>query len=393
MIDLIAKISGGFLNGTRYIVNEGGTRSGKTYSTLSVLFHIANSRKVLISVVSETFPHLRKGAIRDFKEILENMGVWNEKFWNVSNSTYEIPDKGTIEFFSADSPDKVHGPERDILFINEGQNISWDIVRHLFVRTTQTIFIDFNPTREFWAHTQLKDDPKTLWLHSTYKDNPFLTSEQVAEIERNRNNKQWWTIYGEGKVAESEGSVYSGWQQLDAIPHEARLERFGLDFGYSNDPTAIVAVYQYNGGLILDEVLYRKGMSNKQIADTLLNLDNGLVIADSAEPKSIDEIKLFGVNILPATKGQGSILQGIQKVQSQRISVTKTSVNIWKEYRNYLWMRDKDNRIINKPEPLFDHTMDAIRYAIESLNPERKQTGNAQQAIRKAQAITKGFYV
>lgn len=200
MQDLIALTTKGFLNGYRYIIHEGGTRSGKTHSLLTTLFHITNSRKAISSVVSETFPHLRKGAIRDYQRILEDQKVWNDKSWNKTDSTHNIGTGKIIEFFSADNSDKVHGPERDFLFINEAQNIPYETARHLFVRTRKSIFIDFNPTREFWAHTELKNDKKTLWVHSTYKDNPYLTPEQVEEIERNRGNKSWWSIYGKGVI-------------------------------------------------------------------------------------------------------------------------------------------------------------------------------------------------
>lgn len=172
-----------------------------------------------------------------------------------------------------------------------------------------------------------------------------------------------------GEPISQDQKIYRDWQIVDDIPHEARLERYGLDFGYTNDPSAIVAVYYYNGGYILDEVLFQKGMSNKQLADTLLNLKKALTIADSAEPKSIDEIRSFGVNIQPASKGQGSVMQGIQAVQTQQVSVTKRSINLIKEYRNYLWETDTDGRVLNEPEHLFSHSMDAIRYAMNSLIP------------------------
>lgn len=365
MKDLIALTTKGFLDGYRYIVHEGGSRSGKTHSILVALHHITNSRPSISSVVSETFPHLRKGAIRDYKRILVSQESWIDKWWNKTDSTYTISDKKILEFFSADDSGKVHGPERDYLFINEAQNIDYEIARHLFVRTRKTIFIDFNPTREFWAHTELKNDPKTLWIHSVYKDNPYLTPEQVAEIEKNKGNKAWWTIYGEGKIAESEAQIYSGWKQIDEIPHEARLERYGLDFGYSIDPTVIVAIYYYNGGYILDEVTYRKGLNNRNIADILLNLPQALVIADSAEPKSIDEIRNYGVNIIGAIKGQGSVNQGINYVQQQQISITKRSVKTIKAQRNYLWKVDKDENILNVPDDRvheWSNPMDAIRY-------------------------------
>ena len=364
MKDLIALTTKGFLDGYRYIIHEGGSRSGKTHSILTSLYHITNSRPAISSIVSETFPHLRKGAIRDYKRILESQKCWDDNKWNKTDSIYQLKQDRLLEFFSADNSTKVHGPERDYLFINEGQNIDYDIARQLFVRTRKTIFIDFNPTREFWAHTELKDDPKTLWLHSTYLDNPYLTPEQVNEIERNKNNKSWWSIYGEGKIAESEAAIYHDWKIIDEIPHEAKLVRYGLDFGYTNDPSCLVAIYRYNGGFILNEIFYAKGMSNSQIRDAIKNNPQALVIADSAEPKSIDEI---GGSILPSQKGQGSLLQGIQYVQDQRISVTKRSLNIIKEYRNYLWKTDKDGKIINEPDHNFSHSMDAIRYGMESL--------------------------
>ena len=369
MKDLIALTVKAYREGYRYIIHEGGTRSGKTHANLSTLYHITNSRHCVSSVISETMPHLRKGAIRDYQRILLGQKAWDENKWNKTDSVHTLGDGKLLEFFSADSPDKVHGPERDNLFINEAQNISYDIARQLFVRTKKTVFIDFNPTREFWVHTELKDDPRTIWIHSTYKDNPYLTDEQVAEIERNKHNKAWWNIYGKGILAESEGLVYKGWKLIDEIPHEARLERRGLDFGYTNDPSAVVEIYYYNGGYILNERLYRKGMSNQALAEFLNNLDkpHTLVIADSAEPKSIDEIAAYGVPIVGANKGKGSVRTGIDWIQDQQMSVTKRSTNLIKEYRGYLWQTDRDGKTLNEPEKGQDHALDATRYGMESL--------------------------
>lgn len=370
MQDLIAATARGINQGYRYIVHEGGTRSGKTHSNLTVLYHITNSRPCISSVVSETYPHLSRGAIRDYKKILQSQKLWNDDKWNKTDSIHNIANNKLLEFFSADNVTKVHGPERDYLFLNEAQNIDYEIARQLFVRTRKTILIDFNPTREFWAHTELKNDPKTLWIHSTYLDNPYLTPEQIQEIERNKTNKAWWSIYGEGKVAESEAAIYREWKLVDEIPHEARLERYGLDFGYSIDPSVIIAIYYYNGGFILDEVAYAKGMSNKSIADIFLNNKQALVVADSAEPKSIDEIASYGVPIQGCIKGQGSVLQGIQYVQNQQISVTKRSTKTIKAYRNYLWARDKDDKILNVPDDTvheWSNPMDAIRYGFNGF--------------------------
>ena len=180
-------------------------------------------------------------------------------------------------------------------------------------------------------------------------------------------------------LGEAEGLIYKDWKTISEIPHEARLERYGLDFGYTNDPTAIVAIYRYNGGFILDEIAYLKGLSNKQIADILLNTDKALVIADSAEPKSIDEIKQYGINILPAKKGQDSVRQGIQFVQSQKISVTQRSINILKEQRNYLWQTDKDGFSTKDPGVIYNHSMDAIRYGLDGYREELKVIQFPQQ--------------
>jgi phage terminase large subunit len=193
--------------------------------------------------------------------------------------------------------------------------------------------------------------------------------------------KGWWQVYGLGQLGEVEGKIYKDWQIIDDIPHEARLERYGLDFGYTNDPSAIVAIYSYNGGYILDEITYQKGLSNKQIADIFENNDKALVVGDSAEPKSLDEIKSYGINIIPCVKGRDSVQQGIQYVQHQRVSMTKRSVNVIKEYRNYLWMTDKDGKILNVPDHLYSHSMDAIRYGMDSLKPS-EPLSNAEMLRR-----------
>ena len=304
--------------------------------------------------------------------------------WNRTDYTYTFETGSKIEFFSVDQPDKVRGPRRDRLFMNEANNTPYEAFDQLEVRTKEFIFLDYNPTYEFWFYTELLNKRNDIdFITLTYKDNEALAPEIVKTIEQRKGNKNWWRVYGEGQLGEVEGKIYKDWQIIDEIPHEARLERYGLDFGYTNDPSAIVAIYYYNGGYILDEITFQKGLSNKQIADILQNIDRALVIADSAEPKSIDEIKSYGITILPANKGQGSVNQGIQYLQGQKISISKRSVNIIKEYRNYLWKTDRDGRIINQPEGGFDHSMDAIRYAMESLKPVKPQqfTSNKKSFI------------
>lgn len=366
---------------------SGGTSASKTISVLLYLIDAAQSdtKPTLTSVVSESMPHLRRGAIRDFTSIMQEHGYWNDNLWNATTFTYNFETGSKIEFFSADQPGKVRGPRRDRLFVNEANNIARESWEQLLLRTRQYAFADWNPTSDFYMYEdyELEDEPlvkagddRVDFLILTYKDNEALEAEIVEDIERKAAvNKQWGRVYAEGKRGEVEGKIYTGWRlDLDDVPHEARLERYGLDFGYSNDPTAIVAIYYYNGGYILDEITYQKGLSNKQIADILNNQPKALVMCDSAEPKSIDELVLYGVNALPVQKGRDSINQGVQYVQDQRISVTKRSVNVIKEYRNYMWDTDKEGMILNKPIDLWNHGMDAIRYGFESLRPKQRQT-------------------
>lgn len=349
----------------------GGTSASKTISILIWLIDYAQTTSgELLSVVSESFPHLKRGAMRDFINIMETQGYFDPSQWNKTDYIYTFPKGTRLEFFSADQPGKVRGPRRDILFVNEANNIPYETYTQLEVRTKKVIWCDWNPVNEFWWYTEVTPTQDVDFLTLTYKDNEALDQSIVQAIESRRGNKSWWQVYGLGQLGEVEGKIYRDWQVIDDIPHEARLERYGLDFGYSNDPSAIVALYKYNGGFILDEICFKKGLTNKQLADILLNQPQSLVIADSAEPKSIDEIMSYGVAIQPSKKGQGSVNQGISYVQEQRVSVTKRSLNVLKEYRNYLWQTDKEGRIINVPEPGFDHSMDAIRYAIASTVPE-----------------------
>lgn len=357
----------------------GGTSASKTISILLYLIHLAqtDTSPKVTSVVSESFPHLRRGAMRDWEKIMVEHEYFKDKRWDKTNSIYTFESGSQIEFFSVDQSEKVRGARRDRLFINEANNISFNAFEELEVRTKDFVYLDWNPSSEFWYYSDVKgkrDDVEEVVL--TYKDNEALSPEIVKSIEQRKNRKGWWQVYGLGQLGEVDGKIYKDWQIIDSFPFEAKLLRRGLDFGYTNDPSALIAIYRYNGGLIIDEEIYQKGLSNKQLADTIGNLENpkALIIADSAEPKSIDELRLYGLNILPANKGKGSINQGIQYVQDQRISITKRSINTIKEYRNYLWITDKDGKILNQAEDGFNHAMDALRYGLESLRVvEKKQ--------------------
>ena len=332
-------------------------------------------KPTLTSVVSESIPHLKRGAIRDFKAILKEHNYWKAERWNSTDSIYTFETGSQIEFFSSDNGDKLRGARRDRLFINECNNVPFEAFQQLEVRTRQFVFLDWNPATEFWFYTDVqgvRDDVDHIIV--TYKDNEALEPAIVRSIEQRKGNKNWWQVYGLGLLGEIESRIYTGWKIIDEIPEAARLEKYGLDFGYTNDPTAIVAVYYHDNGFILDEITFDKGLSNKQIADIFLEQSRALVIADSAEPKSIDEIKSYRISIVPSVKGAGSVLQGIQFVQEQNISITKRSLEVIKEYRNYVWMTDKLGKIINEPDHLYSHSMDAIRYAFSIRKKTPKLT-------------------
>lgn len=346
---------------------QGGTAAGKTIATLLYLIAMAQTdkQKTLTSVVSESIPHLKRGALRDFKNIMQEHHYWKDASWNATDSIYTFETGSQIEFFSTDNGDKLRGARRDRCFMNEANNCTLDAFDQLEVRTKEFIILDWNPTNEFWVYTDIipnRDDHELIII--TYKDNEGLSQEIIDSIEARRNRTNWWKVYGEGQLGEVDGKIYKDWAEIEEIPHAARRIGRGLDFGYSNDPSACTNIYEWNGGYILDEYFYRKGMSNKEIAD-LLKIDDIFTVADSAEPKSIDELKMYGVTVVASEKGQGSVNQGIALVQDQRIWVTKRSLNIWREYRNYLWERDKDGKILNKAEHGFNHALDGVRYFLQ----------------------------
>lgn len=364
---------------------KGGTSASKTISILVWLIdYCQSSRDKLTTVTSESYPHLEKGAMLDFENIMKDRGYWDDARWNKTTHTYSFETGCELEFAIFDTFLKAHGPRRDVLFINEGNNMKWNIVDQLIIRTREIIWIDWNPSVEFWFDTEILPNRNDVdYITLTYKDNEALDEITVSEIESHKGNKNWWKVYGLGQLGEVEGRIYTGWLPIEGIPDGARLVRKGLDFGYSNGYTALIDIYRYNGGFIWDELLYRRGMFNEDIAQVIKSSDDAIVRADSAEPKSIDEIKGHGVNILPAHKGPGSVNQGIQFIQAQQIWVTTRSVNIWKEYRAYLWLTDKDGKIINEPQKFNNHAMDAGRYGMEDFMPEDpKKSEEAKAAVQ-----------
>jgi phage terminase large subunit len=349
-------------SGDVLIINQGGTSSGKTYAILQVLITIAlrSSKSLVISIVSETLPHLKRGAMRDFFTIIEP--IYNPALHNKTDSIYHL-NNSKIEFFPADDESKMKGARRDILFINEANNVSKSAFDQLEPRTRVCTFIDFNPTHWFYAH-ELQNEKGVSFLKSTYKDNHKLDAKIIGSIEsRKEKDPNWWRVYGLGEIGMIEGVVFSNWQQIESFP-EGNFW-CGLDFGYTNDPSALVRVMLKGDDLYVDEVLYQTGMQNPDLArfmkDSLPKYTE--VFADSAEPKSIDEIYAYGVNIHPVRKGKDSIMQGIDVLHRYNLKITKRSTNLIKELRNYSWMKDKEGRYMNKPIDLFNHALDALRYA------------------------------
>lgn len=352
----------------RIRIVPGGTSAGKTFGILPILIDRAIKTKGLeISVVSESIPHLRRGAYKDFEKIMRSTNRWIEGSFSKSLLKYTFANGSFIEFFGADQPDKLRGARRNILYINECNNVHFEAYQQLSIRTSDEIWLDFNPTNEFWVHTELTNDEDSETLILTYKDNEALSESIIKEIEKAKIKaktssywENWWRVYGLGLIGSLEGVVFSNWKQIDRIPDNARLLGYGLDFGYSNDPTAIVAIYKYDNVRILDEILYTKGLVNSEISKYIP--DDSITYADSAEPKSIEEIRRLGKRILPVQKGADSINFGIQVMQDQTYLITSRSTNIIKEFRSYCWDEDKTGRRLNKPIDDYNHAIDAIRY-------------------------------
>jgi phage terminase large subunit len=352
----------------RITIEQGGSRSGKTYNILMWLIFAYSNRNSgkTITICRKTFPALRASSMRDFFDILKKYDLYKEANHNKSNSEYLL-NNNLFEFISLDQPQKVRGRKRDMLYINEANELYFEDWQQLILRTTDKAILDYNPSDEFhFIYEKIKPRDDAEFFITTYKDNPFLDIETVNEIERLRFvDENYWKIYGLGQVGSSQALIFRI-NECNSIPAEAKFLSYGMDFGFTNDPTTLVAIYQQGDNIYLKELLYQTGLTNRDINEKLKlhSVDRKEIFADSAEPKSIEELYRMGWNIKPATKGQGSVNIGIDMMKRYQIYVTKDSVNMIKEFRNYKWQEDKNGNVLNTPVDMFNHTIDAIRYGL-----------------------------
>lgn len=349
----------------RVILLEGGARSSKTFSSIQLLDQVARAAKRphLISCVSETMPHLRRGAITDFKNILETDNVWQPDAWHDTNKMYTYG-KGKLEFFSADDMRKVLGPARDDLYMNEGINQQWEVYRQLSIRTRGKIIIDYNPAFEFWAHTKLMPRKDCRVIRSTYRDNDMLSPAQIAEIESNMLiDPDWFAVYGDGKLGSKKGLVWQKWDIVEAMPPRDQWQKafIGLDWGWSN-PTAVMLVVLCRGEIYIDQLMYAAHMDNPQIAEAIkeANLAHIEVICDKADPKSIADLKGHGIRAVPSDNKE--IKQGIRIANRYVKHYTSRSLGSIKENREYYYERDAEGNYSDTPIDKHNHAKDAERY-------------------------------
>ena len=365
----------------RIRIVQGGTSSSKTFSIIPFLIQYAQANpKSEISIVAESIPHLKRGAMRDFLKIMDWTNNLNSSRWNKSSSTYYFANGSYIEFFSADHPDKLRGARRDILFINECNNVDFESYQQLSIRTKKFIYLDFNPTSEFWVHSELVNESDSDFIILTYKDNEALDPAIVKEIEKAKVKAEtseywanWWKVYGLGQVGTLQGIIFDDWKTIATIPAEAKFLGSGMDFGFTNDPTTIIDLYRLGDNLYLDEQMFLTNQNNNELIKFLKAKEKkGIVVADSADPKSISEIFLSGIKIIGASKGPDSVNNGIDLLKRYNVFVTQKSLNIIKEQRNYKWVTDSSGKSENKPIDAYNHCMDAIRYiATYALAPPK----------------------
>lgn len=358
----------------RVKVIQGGTSSSKTVSILILLIDKCCKTPLLeVSVVSESVPHLKKGALKDFLKIMKTTGRFIENNYNATDRKYTFVNGAYIEFFS---PESILGARRNVLFVNECNHISFQDYHQLAIRTNQEIFLDYNPAAEFWVQTEIEADEDSEKIILTYKDNEALDERIVKEIEKARDRQteskyweNWWRVYGLGLMGSVEGVVFGGFTACNEFPEDCKWTVYGMDFGYSNDPTTLVKCGLHNGQLYFELLLYETGLTNSDLHLKLkeLNVGSGEIIADSADPKSIEELRRLGWRIKGCEKGKDSIVNGIDLIKRYKVNIVSSSIELIKEWRGYSYKYDKLlNKYLNEPVDLLNHCIDAIRYACSS---------------------------
>lgn len=352
------------------IVHQGGTSSGKTYNILINLFCRATTDpNLVITVTGQDIPALKAGALRDAERIWRSSPAFEQQVvnYNRTDRIFQFANNSIIEFKSYKDSQDAHNGKRDILFVNEAPGVSYDVYQQLALRTSKQIILDFNAAESFWVHEHLIPDKKNAQLFiSDHRHNPFCEQSVRDKIEALLDvDKELWRVYGRGQTGKIEGLVFRNYELIERIPEDAEVIGGGLDFGYSSDPTAFVMVYKYGEALVVDEVIYEKGLTNPQIADRLR--EHGIskqieIVADSAEPKSIAEINNLGYNLTGAYKGRDSIRNGIDILKRHKLYVTNRSFGIKKELKSYKWRVDRDGKTLNEPVGYLNHSLDALRY-------------------------------
>lgn len=361
---------------------QGSTRSGKTYNIILWLVdYCMKNPKTRLSIVRATLPSLKGSVFVDFKEILYKLNLFNEKSLNKSEMIYTLPNGSWVEFFSTDSEQKIRGRKRDILYVNEANELKFIEWQQLKMRTTKFAIVDYNPsfTDDHWL-CDINKDERTYHFISTYKDNPFLEQTIIDEIESlQHKNKSLWQVYGLGLQAMIEGLVFDKFNIVSEIPKWVKSVYIGMDFGYTQDPTAIVQVAFLDNKVFINEICYKTKMLTNDIIQELKPFKNYKTISESADPRLVQEIYNAGINIHPVTKGKGSIMEGISKILEYEVHITERSVNIIKEFKNYTYQQDKNEKFLNIPIDSYNHSIDAIRYVFleQILGKNRKKKSMA----------------
>jgi len=363
----------------RIVCCQGGTRSGKTVSILQALIEWCYTYKnanYTIDVIRAAFPSLRASVYKDFLWLLERENWYDPRNHNKTEHTYNLFGN-TWRFISADMSQKFRGVSRNFAFLNEANELDLETFRQISFRCTHKMFIDFNPSMEYhWIYDEVIPREDCDFFQSTYKDNPYLSADTIAEIERLKETDQdYWRIYGLGERGKSRATIFET-HIYDELPAGAKLVAYGLDWGFSSDPSALVSVHRKGTDLYIQEHVYQGGLTNQDIISILTQLEvsrSDEIIADSAEPKSIEEIRRAGFNIKPSKKGADSIRKGIDLMRRHKLYIKSDSLNAQKEFRNYKWKTDRDNRTLPVPEDAWNHAVDAVRYCC--LNKLLRRTG------------------